>query len=150
MSRRCTNSMSRRAHSTSRGSMLSRKRAVTIGTNPCAGGGTPKPSRFPIRVLPTEPGNALWVSAAPSNVGYWGQSGKHGLFLRFTAFDPIRTSGAVCQRLQILHGRQHDNLYDFTQTDGRALTATTLGEFDSEPLPATPYNLTGSFWKGQR
>src|SRR5258708_25295836 len=87
--------MSRKAHSTSRGSMLSRKRAVTIGTNPCADGGTPKPSRFPIRVLPTAPGNALWVSAAPSNVAYWGQSGKHVLDLRFTAFDPQRTSRTI-------------------------------------------------------
>jgi hypothetical protein len=63
-----------------------RKRAVTIGTNPCADGGTPKPSRFPICVLPTAAGNALWISAAPSNVAYWGQSGKHVLDLRFTAF----------------------------------------------------------------
>jgi hypothetical protein len=50
--------------------MLSRKRAVKIGTNPCADGGTSKP----IRVLPTAPGNTLWVSAAPSNVAYWGKS----------------------------------------------------------------------------
>lgn len=91
MSRRSTNSMSRKARSTSRGSMLSRKPAVTIGTNPCADGGTPKPSRFPIRLLPTAPGNALWVSATPSNVAYWGQSEKHVLHLRFTAFDPLRT-----------------------------------------------------------
>jgi hypothetical protein len=51
--------------------MLSRKRAVTIGTNPCADGGTPKPSRFPIHVLPTASGNA---SAVPSNVAYWGKA----------------------------------------------------------------------------
>ena len=44
--------------------MLTRKRAVTIGTNPGADGRAPKPSRFPIRVLPTASGNAVWVSAA--------------------------------------------------------------------------------------
>ena len=76
--------------------MLSRKRAVTIGTNPCADGGTPKPSRFPIRVLPTASGNAVWVSAAPSNVAYWGQSGKHVLDLRFTAFDQTETLAVHC------------------------------------------------------
>jgi hypothetical protein len=44
----------------------------TIGTNPCADGCTPKPGHFPIRVLPAASGNALWVSAVPSNVAYWG------------------------------------------------------------------------------
>jgi len=34
----------------------------------------------------------LWISAVPTNVGYWGKSGKHVLDLRFTAFDPKRTS----------------------------------------------------------
>jgi hypothetical protein len=87
-------SMSRKAHSTSRGSMLLRQPALTIGTNPCADGCTPKPGHFPFRVLPTASGNALWVSAVPSNVAYWGQSGKDALDLRFTAFDPKRTSGA--------------------------------------------------------
>jgi hypothetical protein len=29
--------------------------------------------RFPIRVLPSASGNGLWVSAVPSNVGYWGK-----------------------------------------------------------------------------
>src|SRR5258707_5183828 len=43
------------------------------------------PSCFPIRVLLTASGNALWVSAVPSNVAYWGQNGKHLLHLRFTA-----------------------------------------------------------------
>jgi hypothetical protein len=37
-------------------------------------------------------GSALCVLAVPSNVAYWGQSGKHMLDLRFTAFDPERTS----------------------------------------------------------
>jgi hypothetical protein len=67
-------------------------RPSTIGTSPCAASRAPKPSRFPIRVLPTAPGNALWISAVPTNVGYWGKSGKHVLDLRFTAFDPKRTS----------------------------------------------------------
>src|SRR6266404_3154573 len=40
-------------------------------------------SRYP-QSRPATP----WVSAVPSNVAYWGQSGKHLLDLRFTAFDP--------------------------------------------------------------
>jgi hypothetical protein len=39
---------------------------------PFAAGCTPKPSCFPIRVLPIASANALWVSAVPSNVAYWG------------------------------------------------------------------------------
>jgi hypothetical protein len=64
-----------------------------IGTNPCADGGTPKPSRFPVRVIPTASGNALWVSAGAEQCAYWEQSGKHVLDLRFPAFDPTRTLG---------------------------------------------------------
>ena len=101
MSRRCVSSMSLKAHSTSRGSMLSRQPAGTIGTSPCADGRAPKASHFPIRVLPTASGDALWVSAVPSNVGYWGQSGKHVLFLRFTAFDPNRAWHAA-RRIQMI------------------------------------------------
>lgn len=43
--------MSRKAHSTSRGSMLSRQPAVTIGTSPCAEGRAARPGHFPIHVL---------------------------------------------------------------------------------------------------
>jgi len=48
-------------------------------------------TRFPIRVLLPASGNALWVSAVPGDVGYWRESGKHVLYLRFTAFDPNPT-----------------------------------------------------------
>jgi hypothetical protein len=43
----------------------------SIAMDPSSSGGTPKPSRFPIHVLPTASGNA---SAVPSNVAYWGKA----------------------------------------------------------------------------
>src|SRR3984893_2643035 len=39
--------------------------------------------------VPTTPGN---VTTTPSNVGYWGQTGKHLLTSRLTGFDPFRSS----------------------------------------------------------
>jgi hypothetical protein len=46
-------------------------------------------------------GSAQCVLAVPSNVAYWGQSGKHVLDLRFTAFDPERTL-CLCATLVLL------------------------------------------------
>jgi hypothetical protein len=45
-------------------------------------------------VLPPASGNALWVSAVTGNVGYWRESGRHVLYLSFSAFDPTETLAA--------------------------------------------------------
>jgi hypothetical protein len=46
----------------------------------------------PLRRRPrTQELTCLCVLAVPSNVTYWGQSGKHILDLRLTAFDPNRS-----------------------------------------------------------
>jgi len=52
--------------------MLSNKLVVMTGTSRFAADEAPEASHFPIRVLLSASGNALWVSAVPSNVAYWG------------------------------------------------------------------------------
>jgi hypothetical protein len=57
-----------------------------------ADGRAPKPSRFPIRELPTASDNAMWVSAAvPSNTGYWVKC-KTSVLSETSAFDSFRMS----------------------------------------------------------
>jgi hypothetical protein len=39
---------------------------------------------------PKRPGISVKLSAVPSNVGYWGQSGKHRRYMSNSPYDPHR------------------------------------------------------------